>query len=578
MAVVLTQPAADGRALVGTPPAAVRSRSAIGAGKPYRARRGGTGAGRAGHRSSTPSPTAGLPERFPMPAHEITAVTLGEEPITIEQFVAVARYGAQVDFDATYVDRVRKSRAMVERFLAENRLVYGVTTGFGDNVTKVIDPADAEQLQRNIVRSHAVSVGEPLPTEIVRAIALMELVGLGEGYSGIRFETLGLLRRMLNAQVTPHVPGEGSVGYLAPEAHMALVLLGEGRAWYGDELLPGAEALTRIGEQPTRLGCKEGLSLTNGTHSVTAIAVLATYDAGLAASTADVAASLTVQALKGTVRAYDARIQERKRHPEQAAVAENLRRLTESSEISAEFIDHRLQDSYSLRGIPQVHGGAKRALAQAREVIVEELHSVGDNPVIHPEGEDGMALSGGNFDSTYVGIQADTMVNAMTVLAKMSERRTDRMVNNNFSELPAFLVRRPGLNSGYMIAQYTAAALTMELRGMAVPATADTVTTSANQEDTISNAYLAALKAYRAARKLGYVVAIEVMCAVQALDLLAPLLPSPATQALRARIRETVPTVNEDRVFHGDIEHIAELVRSGEALRVVEEVVGPLRR
>ncbi|MFF4484771.1 histidine ammonia-lyase [Streptomyces sp. NPDC001520] len=513
-----------------------------------------------------------------MPAHEITAVTLGEEPITIEQFVAVARYGAQVDFDATYVDRVRKSRAMVERFLAENRLVYGVTTGFGDNVTKVIDPADAEQLQRNIVRSHAVSVGEPLPTEIVRAIALMELVGLGEGYSGIRFETLGLLRRMLNARVTPHVPGEGSVGYLAPEAHMALVLLGEGRAWYGDELLPGAEALARIGEQPTRLGCKEGLSLTNGTHSVTAIAVLATYDAGLAASTADVAASLTVQALKGTVRAYDARIQERKRHPEQAAVAENLRRLTESSEISAEFIDHRLQDSYSLRGIPQVHGGAKRALAQAREVIVEELHSVGDNPVIHPEGEDGMALSGGNFDSTYVGIQADTMVNAMTVLAKMSERRTDRMVNNNFSELPAFLVRRPGLNSGYMIAQYTAAALTMELRGMAVPATADTVTTSANQEDTISNAYLAALKAYRAARKLGYVVAIEVMCAVQALDLLAPLLPSPATQALRARIRETVPTVNEDRVFHGDIEHIAELVRSGEALRVVEDVVGPLRR
>ena len=509
----------------------------------------------------------------------VTAVTLGEEPITIEQFVAVARHGARVEFDATYVDRVRKSRALVERFLAENRLVYGVTTGFGDNVTEVIDPADAEQLQRNIVRSHAVSVGEPLPVEVVRAIALMELVGLGEGFSGIRFETLELIRRMLNSGVTPHVPGEGSVGYLAPEAHMALVLLGEGRAWYGGELLPGTEALARIGERPTQLACKEGLSLTNGTHSVTAIAVLAAHDADVAATTADIAASLSVQALKGTVRAYDARIQERKRHPEQAAVAENLRRLTESSAISAEFLDHRLQDALSLRAVPQTHGGAKRALAQAREVIVEELHSVGDNPVIHPEGEDGVALSGANCDSTYVGIQADTMVNAMTVLAKVSERRTDRMVNSNFNELPAFLVRQqPGLNSGYMIAQYTAAALTMELRGLAVPASADNVTTSANQEDTVSNAYLAAMKAYRAARKLGYVLAIELMSATQALDLLAPLSPSPAAEALRARIRETVPTVTEDRVFHTDIEHIAELVRSGEALRVVEDAVGALRR
>ncbi|MFJ8056431.1 histidine ammonia-lyase [Streptomyces sp. NPDC096142] len=508
------------------------------------------------------------------------AVTLGREPITVEQFVAVARHGARVEFDAVYVDRVRKSRALVERFLAENRPVYGVTTGFGDNVTEVIDPADAERLQRNIVRSHAMSVGEPLPVEVVRAVALMELVGLGEGFSGIRFETLELIRRMLNSGVTPYVPGEGSVGYLAPEAHMALVLLGEGRAWYGGELLPGAEALARIGERPARLACKEGLSLTNGTHSVTAIAVLAVHDAGIAATTADVAASLSVQALKGTVRAYDARIQARKRHPEQAAVAENLRRLTGSSAICAEFVDHRLQDSLSLRAVPQMHGGAKRALAQAREVVVEELHSVGDNPVVHPEeeGEDGVALSGANCDSTYVGIQADTMVNAMTVLAKISERRTDRMVNSNFSELPAFLVREPGLNSGYMIAQYTAAALTMELRNLAVPASADNVTTSANQEDTVGNAYLAALKAYRATRKLAYVIAVELMCAVQALDLLAPLAPSPAAEALRARVRETVPTVDEDRVFHTDIEHIAELVRSGEVLEVVEGVVGALHR
>ncbi|WP_031466349.1 HAL/PAL/TAL family ammonia-lyase [Sciscionella sediminilitoris] len=509
-------------------------------------------------------------------ANEISSVALGEKPVTITEFVAVARYHARVEFTESYVDRVRASRALIERFLAENRLIYGVTTGFGDNFTEVIAPEDAAELQANIVRSHAVSVGEPLPGEVVRAIWLMELIGLGKGYSGTGPETLELIRTLLNADVLPYVPGEGSVGYLGPEAHMALLLIGEGRAWLDGELLDGAEVLRRVGARPIRFGCKEGLSLTNGTHSVTAIGVLAAHDANLAGQTADIAAGLSLQALKGTVRALDPRLHAVKRHPEQAGVAANLRRITENSPLSEEFLDYRLQDTYSLRGIPQMHGGAKRALHQAWTVVEEELDSVGDNPIIVPEDGDGIALMGANFDSTYVGIQSDAMTNALTVLAKIAERRTDRMVNSNFSELPAFLAPDPGLHNGFMIAQYTSAALSMELQGMASPASARTVPTSANQEDPVSNAYSAALSAYRAAGKLGYILAIELLCAAQAFDLLAPRRPSPVSEAVKELIRSAAPEVTGDRVFHGDIEAIREFVRHGEVLRTVEARTGPL--
>ena len=509
-------------------------------------------------------------------AVDIEVVMLGDRDITIEEFVAVARHRARVEFAPAYVDRVRHSRKLIERFLVENRLVYGVTTGFGDNVTEVISPEDAEALQRNIVLSHAVSVGEPLPVEVVRAIQLMELVSLGQDYSGTSIEVCTLIRHLLNNGITPYVPGEGSVGYLGPEAHMALILIGEGRAWFGDELLAGAAALERAGLKPVTLGCKEGLTLTNGTHSVNGIAVLATYDAIEAAKVADVAAAVSLEALRGTINAFDPRLQTMKRHPEQSAVAANVRRILAGSEIVEKFRDYRVQDTYSLRAIPQMHGGAKRALKDALKVVEDELHSVGDNPIIFPEGDDGVALMGANFDSTFVGIQADLMVTSMTVLAKISERRTDRMVNSAFSELPAFLSLNPGLHNGYMIPQYTAAALYMEMKTACMPASVDSVPTSANQEDPVSNAYLAATKAYQLSRKLRYVLAIELMCAAQAHDLLDAGRASEASNAVYQTVRSAVPPVVEDRFFGDDIERLQQLVFEGTITRIVEDVVGTL--
>ncbi|MDH6677183.1 histidine ammonia-lyase [Rhodococcus sp. LBL1] len=510
-------------------------------------------------------------------AQEIKSVTLGDRPISIEEFVAVARFGARVEFAPSYEDRVRKSRGLIEKFLDENRVIYGVTTGFGDNVTEVIAPEDAITLQRNIILSHAVSVGDPLSGEVVRAIQLMMLVGLGQGYSGTSFDTLDLIRELLNNGITPYAPGDGSVGYLTVEAHMALVLLGEGRAWANGELVSGREALEMFGLQPVTLGCKEGLTLTSGTLCITGIGVLLAYDAVRAATVADAAAALSLEALKGTICAFDPRLQALKKHPEQAAVARNVSRILDGSAIIDKYRHYRVQDTYSLRGIPQVHGGAKRAIKNAVAIIEDEMHSVTDNPILIPEGDDGDAIMGANFDATYVGIQADAMMTALTVLAKISERRTDRMVNSAFSELPAFLAPNPGLNNGYMIPQYTSAALLMEMRSASFPASVDSVTTSANQEDTVSNAYLAMTKAYRGVKKLRYILAIELMCAAQAADLLdGPETGSEGSNALRQAIRKIAPPVTVDRFFGDEIELLENGIRDGSLIESLESVVGDL--
>lgn len=507
-------------------------------------------------------------------AQDIPVVVIGPEPMTLEEFVAAARYGARVEFSAEYEARVRHSRGLIERFLAENRLIYGVTTGFGSNVSEVIAPEDAATLQRNIVVSHAVSVGAPLATEVVRAIQLMELVGLGQGYSGIELGTLGLIRDLLNNNITPHAPGSGSVGYLAVEAHLAMVLIGEGRAMVDGGLVPAADALAAAGLTPRTLGCKEGLSLTNGTHSVNAISVLTAYDAIRAGKTADLAAAMSLEALKGNLKAFDARLQAVRKHPEQASAAANVRNLLAGSRSMDALDDYRVQDPLSLRAIPQVHGGAKRAIKNAVQVIEEALDSLGDNPVIVPDGDDGLAIMGGNFDSSFVGIQAAQLATAMTVLAKNSERRTEGLVNGKFSGLPAFLAPNPGLNNGYMIVQYTAAALYMEMKALCVPAIVDSVSTSAGQEDPVSNGYLAAMQAYQAAGKLRYVLGIELMCAVQALELGAGAGSSAVIQAVRDAIRASVPPADTDRFFGDDLESMEQMVFDGRLLRIAEGHIG----
>ncbi|WP_297840281.1 histidine ammonia-lyase [Pseudomonas sp.] len=506
---------------------------------------------------------------------QISHVVLGDKEPSIEEFVAIARYSATVSFSPAYEARVRKSRGLIERFLDENRLVYGVTTGFGDNVKHVISPKDAKALQVNIVRSHAVSVGEPLNREQVRAIQLMTLISLGKGYSGVRLELLELIAALLNNDVLPFAPGEGSVGYLAVEGHLALVLLGEGQARVkGGEWVDGATALKLAGLQPTDLQCKEGLAMLNGSTSVTAIAMLALYNAQQAAMIADVAAALSLEALKGTIRAFDPRYHSVKAHAEQAQTASNISALLHDSQLIAENVDYRLQDAYSLRAVPQVHGASKRFIENARQSIENEIHSSGDNPVIFPlDDGDGIAISGANFDGTYIGMSADTLCIALTNLAKISERRTDRMVNSHFSELPAFLVRNPGLNNGYMIVQYTAAGLLGEMKVLSHPASIDSVSTCGNQEDPVSFAYNAAIKAYKVSQKLESVLAIEVLVGCQALDFYQVSKASSATKAVYDLVRTRVPVANDDRAFYPDIVSVTEQVRSGELISVVAEVM-----
>ncbi|TYR81509.1 histidine ammonia-lyase [Priestia megaterium] len=507
---------------------------------------------------------------------DIKEVALGDGVISIPELIAISRYGATVSFTKNYRNRVNKSRSLIEKFLEEDRLIYGVTTGFGSNWTNVVSSEDAETLQRNIVRSHAVSVGNPLEREVVRAIQLMILVNLGQGFSGVRLEVLELIASLLNHDITPFAPGDGSVGYISPESHMALVLMGEGKAWYNNELMEGIEALEKAGLTPVTLGCKEGLALTSGTTSVTAMAVLALYNAMQAAKTADIAGAMSVEVLKGTIKAFDSRTHTVKKHEEQAKTARNVVRILEGSQIAETYKDYRLQDALSLRCIPQVHGAVKRALKDAAFTIESEMNSTGDNPIIYPEEEDGVALMSGNFDGSYVGIYADTMCIAMANLAKISERRIDRLVNHHFSELPSFLVENPGLNSGYMIPQYTAAGLLNEIRVLSHPSTIDNVPTCANQEDLISFAYFASKKAYEISQKLEYILAIELMNAVQAMDFHQSLKPSPTTERVYHLIRSQVPTVEEDRFFYPDIEVIRSQIHKGEIVELVEMLIGEI--
>ncbi|EJZ18056.1 aromatic amino acid ammonia-lyase [Rhizobium sp. Pop5] len=501
----------------------------------------------------------------------IREVVLGDKDPAIEEFIAVARYSAKVSFSSAYEERVRKSRRLVERFLSENRLVYGVTTGFGDNVRHVIPPEDAGRLQVNIVRSHAVSVGEPLNREQVRAIQLMILVSLGKGYSGVRLELLELIAGLLNNEVVPFAPGEGSVGYLAVEGHLALVLLGEGQARVnGGELVDGATALKQVGLKPIDLQCKEGLAMLNGTTSVTAISILALYNALQSVEVADLAAAMSLEALRGTIRAYDARYHAVKAHKGQAESAGRIRAILHDSRLAADNIDYRLQDAYSLRAVPQVHGASRTFIDYARHSIENEIGSSGDNPVIYPLGDDdGIAISGANFDGSYIGLSADTLCNALTNLAKISERRTDRMVNSHFSELPAFLVRNPGLNSGYMIVQYTAAGLLGEMKALSFPSTVDSVSTCGNQEDPVSFAYNAAVKAYKVSQKLESVLAIELLVACQALDFLEVTKASSVTKAVYDLVRSRVPVAAEDRAFYPDIVSVTEQLGNGEVLAIL---------
>lgn len=499
--------------------------------------------------------------------------------LTIEDVVAVARNGAQVGLTDEAVKAIVKARKLVDRFVEEKQVVYGITTGFGKFSDTVISKEETGDLQRNLIISHACGVGDPFDEEVVRAVMLLRANALAQGHSGIRLETLERLIAMLNAGVHPVIPEKGSLGAsgdLAPLAHMVLVLIGEGEAFFRGERLQGPEAMRRAGIEPIALTSKEGLALINGTQVMTAVGALATHDALRLSALTDVTASLTLEALGGIIDAFDERLHLVRPHPGQIKTAANVRKLTKGSKLVTHQGERRVQDAYALRCIPQIHGASKDALAHVKEKVEIEINAVTDNPILFPD--EGIAFSGGNFHGQPMALAFDYLGIALAELANATERRIERLVNPALSGLPAFLTKHGGLHSGFMIAQYAAAALVSENKVLAHPASVDSIPSSANQEDHVSMGTIAARKAAEILENVEHVVAIEYFAACQALDFAPSVEPGGGTRVAYDALRAVVPFVDEDRVMHVDFQAARELLRSEDLLEKIEEASGALAR
>jgi len=509
---------------------------------------------------------------------KINEVVLGDK-IGLEQFMAVARYGARVSFSPDYGRRVERARVLVEKWVEEGRVMYGVTTGFGAMCTQAIGKEETAQLQKNIILSHSTSVGEPFSPEQARGTMLMVLQNLGQGYSGVRLAVLERYRDFLNRDLIPWMPREGSVGYLCPEAHLALVLTGLGQAWFQGELMPAGQALTKAGLEPIELSSKEGLALISGTTAVTALGALALYDLLKAAVSADIIGALTLEALKGLIRAFDERVMRVRPHEDQADAAENVRRLLADSEVIDSFKNARVQDALSLRCIPQLHGaGAKKTLRDALKTIETEMNSCCDNPLIWPDENNPDVISACNADSAYVGLAMDSAAIAATMLAKISERRNNRMIDESLSGYASFLIKNPGLNSGLMIPQYTQAGLLNDMRILSTPASIDNTPTCAAQEDYVGMGYNAAKKAVQIAEKLEYILAIELLSAFAAQGFMNTALKrGSASRAIYEEIGRQVPTLENDIYLFPHINYLRELIHSGKLVRLAEDQTGPLK-
>ena len=464
------------------------------------------------------------------------------------------------------------SHQVVRHIAGGRTAVYGVTTGFCKLADQRIPPRDIQQLQVNLLRSHAAGVGEPLTREETRGMLLLRANVLARGYSGVRPAVVEHLMTLLNRDVLPVIPCRGSVGAsgdLAPLAHLALVLIGEGEAVVGGRRLPGRAALARARIKPLQLEAKEGLSLVNGTQAMLALGLLALRRGELLVDTADVAGALTLEALKGTPVAFDARIHKLRPYPGQLAVAANLRALVAGSEIRVSHLTcQRVQDAYSLRCMPQVHGAVRDALTHVRATLEIEINSVTDNPLVFADRQ--QVLSGGNFHGQPLGLALDYLAIAMTELASISERRIERLTNPEYGDLPPFLSPHPGLNSGFMLAQVTAAALASENKVLSHPASVDSIPTSGNREDHVSMGMGSALKLKQVLSNCEHIFAIELLCAAQGVDFHRPLRPGGGSRRALALIRRQVPELKEDRMLAPDIERIRALVASGALADVLQ--------
>jgi histidine ammonia-lyase len=470
--------------------------------------------------------------------------------------------GASVSLEAAALERVRENRLVIQRILDEGRTVYGINTGFGQFATVVIPPDQLAQLQLNLIRSHAAGVGDPLPRDQTRALMAARINCLLKAHSGIRPEAIRLLAECLNRGVLPVIPSQGSVGAsgdLAPLAHMALLLVGEGEAWDGDGSCPGGRALAKAGLAPITLEAKEGLALINGTQVITALGSLAVARLLDLVPLADEIAALSLEALRGTRAAFDPRIHLARPHPGQIRVAEHMREiLGPTSEICESHRDcHRVQDAYSLRCLPQVHGVARDALDFGRAILERELNSATDNPMIFTDTQE--SRSGGNFHGQYPAFACDLLAIAVADLASISERRQERMVNPAYSDLPAFLTRNGGLESGFMMAHVTSAALVSELKGLAHPACVDSIPTSAGKEDHVSMGPIAARKLWRAVDALEQVLVLEARMALEGVRILA-LAPAANLQPLMDCLGRACPPWH-DRPMYEEIRKTAAALR-----------------
>jgi histidine ammonia-lyase len=506
-------------------------------------------------------------------------ILLGYEGMTLEDLVAIARRGTHVQLSEESEKRIIKGRKLIDQWIKDERTIYGVTTGFGALSDVLISKNDTRQLQENILMSHAAGVGDILDQETVRAIMALRIKDLARGHSGIRLETVHRLIEFLNRNICPIVPEKGSVGAsgdLAPLAHLCLPLIGLGEVFYEGKRMSAKAALKKCGLEPIELKAAEGLALVNGTQVMTAIGALGVNDAILLAKLIDIASAMSLEVLMGSRTEFNSRIHQVRPHPGQAAAADNMERITQNSEIITSHADcSRIQDAYTLRCSPQVHGASRDAIFYTRQVLETEMNSSTNNPLIFPESQD--FLLGGNFHGQPVALAMDFLCMAVSELANISERRIERLVNPMLSGLPAFLVKDGGLNSGFMIAQYTAAALVSENKVLSHPASVDSIPTSANKEDHVSMGTISARKCRDIVKNTEDVIAIELLCAAQALDLFTNLEPGEGTLAAYQAIRKEIPHLDSDRILSKDFKTIKTLLRSGRILKVVEKKVGKLR-
>ncbi len=497
------------------------------------------------------------------------------EGLTLEQVQLVARKGAFVKLHLSGKEKLLRSRKIVERIISSDEVAYGITTGFGKFADVSISTEDCNRLQKNIIMSHSCGVGEPLPREVVRAMMLLRANSLAKGYSGIRLELVELLLEMLNCGVHPVVPSKGSVGAsgdLIPLSHMALAMIGLGEAEYQEQVMPSRDALHSAGLQPISLTAKEGLALINGTQYMSALGSLALWDALELFKLVSIAAAMTFEALEGIPNAFDPRVHEVRPHQGQQLSAQLMLKLLRGSELLEREEQERVQDAYTLRCIPQVHGASFDAFNYVQGVLEREINSATDNPLIFPDKGD--VISGGNFHGQPLALALDFLAIAVSELGNISERRIERMVNPSLNgNLPPFLTEKGGLNSGLMLLQYAAASLVSENKVLAHPASVDSIPTSGNQEDHVSMGSIAALKVRTVVRNVSSILAAELLAASRGLEFVSHRLGL-AAELGRELIRERVPFQAEDQILYQELEQVEELVQSRLLTEKVEELLG----